>query len=137
MLIAGILAGVAAALTTGVVWLRRRYVVVGIVGTSMLPTYRPGDRVVVRRTPIHQVRRGQVVVVSSTPGASWVIKRAAAVPGDPVPAQTVPDLAGDRTVPAGRLILLGDNPADSFDSRQRGYYGEDDLLGVVLRSVTR
>lgn len=136
MIVGGLLVGVAAVLG-GIAWLRHRFVVVSIVGFSMLPTFRPGDRVVVRRTPPEEVHPGQIVVVSSQQGTSWVIKRVAAVPGDPVPERIVDVVDGDRTVPAGRLILLGDNPDGSLDSRQRGYYGAGELLGVVLRKVAR
>ena len=45
---AGLLAGIAVA-TGGVWWVRRRYAVVTVVGDSMVPAYRDGDRVVVRR----------------------------------------------------------------------------------------
>jgi signal peptidase I len=67
---------------------------------------------------------------NAVPFADRVVKRVAAVPGDPVPAGiAVPD----ARVPAGQLILLGDNPAESADSRQYGYAPEDEVIGVVLR----
>lgn len=64
----------------------------------------------------------------------WLIKRVAAAPGDPVPRPTVPALAhtADGRVHPGRLVLLGDNAAGSFDSRQLGSFPADRVLGVVI-----
>ncbi|MFI7153022.1 S26 family signal peptidase [Nonomuraea sp. NPDC050022] len=139
-----------AALAAGLVVARRRFVIVRISGASMLPTYRTGDRVLVRRTTGAGARRSQVVVLQTAlpggvwrtgplpqPGAArWFIKRAVAVPGDPVPAQVmdrVEALPGD-TVPAGRLVVLGDGPV-SEDSRVWGYVPFDRVLGVVIRRL--
>lgn len=114
--------------------LRRQLVVVTVIGMSMVPTYEPGERVVVRRAPAHALRRGQVVVFEE-PGntGGWMIKRVAAVAGDPVPRE----LAGrsETAVPAGRLVVLGDNPNGSFDSREIGYLPGDRVLGVVVRRL--
>ena len=164
---------VAAAGVLAVVRLRRRYLLVTVLGESMLPTYRPGERVLVRRTPPDALRVGQVVVLrghgapdegpggSGAPGANargaaagreaagqaaagraslsrrWTIKRVAATPGDPIPRDTVPALrsAPGTQVPAGRLVVLGDNPERSHDSRHAGYLSADRLFGVVLRKV--
>jgi signal peptidase I len=134
-------------LAAALVWLRRRYVVVTVHGASMRPTYREGDRVLIRRVPITAVRPGQVVVVSSTPPetalsddvSQWLIKRAIAVPGDPVPRERFPALrvVADTAVPPGHLVVLGDNPERSFDSRQAGYVTPGRLLGVVTRRLGR
>ncbi|WP_219602030.1 S26 family signal peptidase [Nonomuraea indica] len=139
----GVLAGVAGVLA--VVRLRRRYVVVTVHGESMLPTYRPGERLVVRRTAARAPRAGQVVVLAEAghppPGGhgtpSWIVKRVAAAPGDPIPRDTVPALRDEpgTHVPAGRLVVLGDNPDRSHDSRHSGYATTDRLLGVVRRKV--
>lgn len=137
-----------------VVRLRRRYMVVTVRGESMLPTYRPGERLVLRRTPPRALRTGQVVVLTeaghSPPdaplsgpraptgtGRYLIIKRVAALPGDPIPRDTVPALrtAPGTRVPAGHLVVLGDNADHSHDSRHSGYLTTDRLLGVVLRKV--
>lgn len=124
--------------------LRRRFVSVLIYGNSMEPTLRPGQRVLVRRTGADRVRRGQVVVLANPTGAPpeagsppWLIKRVAAVPGDPVPRETVPALryVTEPRVPAGRLVLLGDNHAASYDSRRAGYFTADTVLGIVVRTL--
>jgi signal peptidase I len=61
-------------------------------------------------------------------GLEWLVKRLAAGPGEPAPDD-------DRVVPADRMVLLGDNPAHSTDSRQVGYFAASDLLGVVVRRM--
>jgi signal peptidase I len=134
------------AVLAGVTWcLRRRYAVVAVQGRSMRPTYRAGDRLLVRRTGTGSIRRGQVVVFAESsdarpaPPAGWIIKRAIAVPGDPVPQDRVAALRSvtEEYVPAGRIVVIGDNPALSFDSRHFGYVTGDRVLGVVLRHMRR
>jgi signal peptidase I len=44
------------------VWARRNLLVADILGTSMHPTYQPGDKVLVRRLPAGRIRPGDVVV---------------------------------------------------------------------------
>lgn len=138
-----------AALATGVYLLRRRIAVVAVIGSSMQPTLAPGDRVLVRRVRIGQVRTGQIVVIEK-PGESgtwvtpplnratgqreWMIKRVAAVPGDHRPDAMPADSPG-LLIPAGKLVVLGDNPARSLDSRQIGYIPAERVLGVVLRPL--
>ncbi|SCF83361.1 S26 family signal peptidase [Streptomyces sp. Ncost-T10-10d] len=125
-------------------------VVVTVRGASMEPAYHDGDRVLVRRNRAFE--SGTVVVVEHPAGSwttapppigasgpvthrNWMIKRVMAVPGDPVPRTRVPALAEtpDDRVPAGQLVLLGDNPEVSFDSREVGYFPAERVLGVVLR----
>ena len=123
----------AAALT----WLRLRVVVVTVRGDSMAPTLHSGDRVVVRRERLSAVSAGALVVFARprTTEPGWLIKRAIAVPGDPLPREEVATLRtypGSR-VPAHRLVVLGDNPDESYDSRHFGYVKEEALLGVVHR----
>ncbi|WP_405087544.1 S26 family signal peptidase [Microbispora sp. NBC_01389] len=139
-----------AAVTLG---MRRAFVVVTVRGISMLPTLQDGDRVLVRRRGVTAVRPDDLVVFTDVideppvPVPAWaeeddgpltvlVVKRAIAVPGDPVPETRVPVLAGGTaSVPTGRLVVLGDNPAVSRDSRLYGYVAEERLLGVVIRRM--
>ncbi|WP_284466923.1 S26 family signal peptidase [Actinomadura madurae] len=125
-------------------WGQRSLVVVTVHGTSMMPTLRDGDRVLVRRRPLPHVRRGDIVVLeppldgrylpgpAGPDGRTWNVKRVAALPGDDLPSG-VPGASGD-TVPPGALAVLGDNP-DSIDSRHRGLFSGDRLLGVVVRRL--
>ena len=125
----------------------RRLVVVDVQGPSMEPTLYDGDRVLVRRTPLTAVRTGDLVVVARPHSAefaaagSWVIKRVAATAGEQIPpvirhswAENDIDFAG-ALVPEGRLLLLGDNPDRSGDSRHWGFTAGDAVLGVVTRSM--
>ncbi|TDC39219.1 S26 family signal peptidase [Micromonospora sp. KC213] len=145
-------AGVLASATVGLLWARRHLLLVSVVGRSMEPTLRPGDRVLARRVPLARVRPGDVVVVvapaamtaghptrPTDTGPGLLIKRAYAVPGEPVPVDRVPLLRQrpERVVPPGQLVVLGDNPPFSYDSRECGYVPESDLLGVVVRPRLR
>ena len=125
--------------------LRPGRMVVTVDGPSMEPTLQAGDRVVVRRTGVQGVRRNDIVLVHTArarhremippPGHfASLIKRVAAVPGDPVP----PGLAADPAVPAAvvppdRLLLVGDNRLRSRDSRHEGFYPTHEVVGVVVR----
>lgn len=115
-----VLTGVGAALALAggaLLVLRRQLLLVTVEGESMEPTYAAGDRLIVRRT---------------TPATDppLLVKRAVALPGDPVPGGIpVPD----RMVPAGRLVVLGDNADRSADSRGRGFIPATDVVGVLLR----
>jgi signal peptidase I len=65
-----------------------------------------------------------------------ILKRVAAVSGEPVPAGWAPPAAG-RRVPRGRLVLLGDNPSASLDSRQYGFFDRRSVRGVVVCKLVR
>lgn len=144
--------------------LRRRYLVITVSGRSMQPTYDDGERVLVRRADIAAVRPGAVVIFASTPenlweasnaamGGSpasarefprpnlrqWAIKRAIAIPGDQVPRKRCPALQAVRelTVPIGHLVVIGDSPSHSYDSRQFGYVPPGNLVGIVVRRLSK
>jgi signal peptidase I len=140
--------------------LRRRFLAITVEGRSMEPTLRAGDHLLVRRIRLACVRHGQVVVIeipdpparpaSESPsplpppdaplkaaGPRLFVKRAIALPGDPLPRDLVPALRDlpETAVPAGRLVVLGDNPGVSWDSREYGYVREEQLVGVALRRL--
>ncbi|MEU4519340.1 S26 family signal peptidase [Amycolatopsis sp. NPDC024027] len=109
--------------------LRRRYVVARVWGHSMSPTFHDGERVVATRRPHYRV--GDVIVFrpgSATTDVAWRIKRIAAVAGDPVPAWLETD---HLVVPAGRVVVVGDNTGHSADSRQLGYIDLTTVAGAV------
>lgn len=120
---------------------RSRLTVVTVLGTSMVPTCQPGDRVLVVRSG--RVRRGCVVVArppgAGRPTSGLVIKRVAAVSGDEVPEPVRPVVAQDR-VPPGRLVLIGDGDhrgARCGDSRLWGFFATEDVLGVVIAVLSK
>ena len=108
---------------------RRRYAVVTVDGVSMLPAYHHGDRLVARRgagrlavgdvVVFEQPRLGPEGRAEWRGGSRWMVKRVAALPGDPMPPSCVP-VNGAAPVPAGSLAVLGDNRAASADSRSFG-----------------
>ena len=136
----------------GVLLVRRRMAVVEVAGPSMKPTLSSGDRVLVRRAGMSELRPGLIVVVErprlnggwagSPPGwpprqREWLIKRVAALPGDRRPAD-VPSPGSDPddgTVPPGMFVVLGDNAAWSHDSRAIGCVPAERLLGVMIRPL--
>jgi signal peptidase I len=101
----------------------------------MEPELHHGDRVLVRRVSVGAVHPGQVVVLTGPADrpTDWMVKRAAAVPGDPVP-RTAGACSGP-VVPEDHLVVLGDNAALSLDSRRLGYLPADRLVGVVVRRL--
>ena len=86
---------------------------VAVKGMSMAPTLLPGDHLLVR--PARLLRRRDLVVVADphAPGR-WVVKRVVALPGESV-------VVDGRRLEAGEgIVLLGDNPQLSTDSRTYG-----------------
>ncbi|MGQ4267103.1 S26 family signal peptidase [Nocardiopsis changdeensis] len=131
-------------------WLRRTLVAVDVSGPSMAPTLADGDRVLVRRRRTADLRVGDVVVLEvprgagpwpadADPGHRWMVKRVAALPGDPTPAvcARAAGVAPGAPVPPGRMVVLGDNAALSADSRVWGYVPARRLLGVIRRRMAR
>lgn len=120
--------------------LRGSVLVAAVQGPSMLPTYRDGDRLLARRRGRALPRAGQVVVFRNpkpigVPGSSdgaLLIKRVIAIPGDPAPA----GVAGS-VVPAAHLAVVGDNAAQSLDSRQLGFIPVDHVIATVVRKLDR
>jgi signal peptidase I len=147
-----------AAMAGVLVVVRRCLTVVRVNGASMEPTYRTGDQLLVRCVwRASRLRRGQVVVVAppigndvdsapefqrrvdfSRGGRIFLVKRVAATSGDIIPAE-LRDLFADqigRPVPHGWVVLLGDNPARSVDSRQEGLIANERVRGVVVRKLS-
>lgn len=137
-----VIAAAGAAVAVGAA--RKLLLLVTVEGTSMTPTFPPGQRLLVLRTPVARVRTGAAVVFRLPPadppvregGARppLIVKRLAAGSGDPVPPavrNAVGPRAGAR-VPRGSVVLLGDDPATSTDSRVWGYVARRRITGVVV-----
>jgi signal peptidase I len=121
-----------------------------IPSSSMAPTLVPGDHIVV--TPYRfgkKANRGDVIVFRSPRAADeLMIKRVIGTPGDLVEtragrvlvcghALSEPYVAAQATsgaipaqiIPADSYFVLGDNRADSLDSRSWGVLPKDAVLG--------
>jgi signal peptidase I len=137
---------VAIALALGV---RSAIRIYSIPTASMTPTLQVGDHIVV--TPYHGAtpQRGDVVVFRSPASRNdLLVKRIVAIPGDLVEthagrlfvdghaaaepyvlAPTSTGTVASQVVPAGCFFVLGDNRANSFDSRQWGVLPAQFLIG--------
>lgn len=142
LLVAGgcvvLLAGCAAAA-------RLLLVVVEVRGGSMLPSFAPGDRVLVLRSRPGRFRRpppGSVIVLrmptDAMPagGRILMIKRVAAGAGEVVPESARPRLGAASVVPPGSFAVSADNP-DGTDSRQLGFIPADHVIGRVVGRLAR
>jgi nickel-type superoxide dismutase maturation protease len=99
------------AIAGAVAVLARRSVRFAVMGESMTPTLAAGDWVLARRT--QDIQAGQIVVAArpDRPGLE-VIKRVESVEGS-------------------RVMLAGDNPSASTDSREFGPVAVEAVVGVV------
>ncbi|MET9677780.1 S26 family signal peptidase [Streptomyces sp. NPDC006482] len=143
----------AALAATGVVAVcvrvRRSRLRVTVAGESMAPALMPGQVVIAHRVVSSGgLRAGDVVVLvkPECPGnwrwppadgplgqGSWLLKRLAALPGDPVPPAVATALGVSGPVPDGVAVVLGDNTAASVDSRDFGFVPVDRVIARVLR----
>lgn len=129
------------------------YQPVRIDGPSMLPTLRSADRVLITRG-VRSVKRGDVVVLVASENGQPIelVKRVIGVPGDVVEVKgDVAYVNGTRepdrgqhisgfdglswepvTVPRGNLFVMGDNRAQSEDSRYIGTVPASGVMGTVV-----
>jgi signal peptidase I len=114
---------------------RRLFLVVTVVGVSMVPALAPGDRVLVRRHCRAPVHVGDILVFHD-PDGRRAIKRVAALVGDVVPDSVRPVTGDTEVVPPGMLVLLGDG-VRSGDSRQWGFIPANHAVGPVIRKLSR
>jgi signal peptidase I len=122
--------------------------------SSMAPTLHTGDQILAERlTPrFGQLERGDLIVFRAPATRALMVKRVVALAGDRVgladgrlvvngqrQSEDYVDLAsvdsvyfGPEVVPAGSVFVLGDDRADSVDSRDYGPVPLDRVLGRVL-----
>lgn len=103
----------------------RRY---RVEGRSMLRAYAPGDRLVVERLSyrLRRPRLGEAVVVRRAGNVRLDLKRVAAGPGMRVTMH-----GEERTLGPEEWFLLGDNLAESSDSRHLGPVVTAEIVGRV------
>ena len=125
---------------------------VRIEGTSMVDTLRSGDMVLVTRFDYRGGRhpdRGDIVECSFPGRSGTYIKRVIGLPGDAVeikdsrtyingatlsePYATGPSEDYTAVLAQGEYLVLGDNRAESYDSRagDMGFISAENLLGRV------
>jgi signal peptidase I len=121
---------------------------------SMLPTLGPGDQVLVDKLA-HHPRRGDLVVFTRPRTGEILLKRVVALGGDTVAIQDGALYVDGRRarepyadpraidsvyfgpvrVPRGSVFALGDNRADSLDSRAFGAIAETRIIGRVVARI--
>lgn len=126
-----------------------------IPSTSMLPTLKIGDRLIIEKVSFkfNGISRGDIVVFHAPPASRMdevMIKRVIGLPGDTVsikkgivyingsPLEEPYELEKPRddfkpfTVPEGSIFVMGDNRNNSFDSRFWGVVPTDLIIGKAL-----
>lgn len=140
---------------------RSRLFTVRVRGSSMEPTFRDGETLIAKRAP-RRLRRGDIAVFAEpTPrnashrssghagrdagtaadkvawfADSLVVKRIAALGGDPAPPVIRATVGHGSVVPGDCVVVLSDNPA-GIDSRVWGYIPRASVVGSVLFPRTR
>ena len=122
---------------------------------SMVPTLNVGDRLFVTRVyNADNLKRGDIVVFYSEELQEDLIKRLIGLPGDKIEIKdgvvsvngevlkedyvgSQDDFNGEYEVPEGKFLFLGDNRANSKDSRYwiNPYIDEDDISGKAQVKV--
>jgi signal peptidase I len=136
-----------------------RYQAFRVPTSSMAPTLRPGDFILVEKGRITRPERGDVVVLVDPRERKKMIKRVVAVGGESVSMEAgriyvdgselrmepFNDLPREElmrrpglgefswNIPRGYLFVMGDNVLNSFDSRQFGPIPIDDVIGPVFK----
>ena len=124
--------------------------------TSMLPTIKAGDQLIVTRVfDRSKLKRGDIVVFNSDELGKILVKRLIGLPGEKIhvddngqvfvngekidePYVISPEaLAADFNVPEDSYLFFGDNRADSFDARKwdEPYINGDEIMGKARLRV--
>ncbi len=124
---------------------------------SMVPTLQVGDRVLANKFiyRLSEPKREDIIVFESVEYGVDLMKRVVGVPGDEIEVrsgilfvngeqQEVPYLNrelpddssyGTKTVPPGHVFVMGDNRADSADSRIFGAVPKENIVGEAFLRV--
>jgi signal peptidase I len=122
---------------------------------SMEPTLRPGDQALVVKREGHTPTRGELVAFHSPRGGAIMLKRVVAVAGDTVGLEDGVLVVNGRQVAepfvnheaidsvyfgpvrvkAGTFFAMGDNRANSEDSRDFGAIPDSSIIGRAVARV--
>ena len=124
---------------------------------SMVPTLEVGDRILANKFiyRFSEPERGDIIVFESPDGETYLTKRVLGLPGDTITVEhgslyvnderqretyLNPDLTdessyGPTEVPAGHVFVMGDNRANSADSRSIGPVPQDNIVGEAFLRV--
>jgi len=110
-----------------------------VTGNSMLPTLHDGQIVMVIRTGLIPIKRGDIVVLQHSDG-EYLIKRVVGIPGDTICVQQNVVYVNEPCSPTGTTTILdnnlyyvlGDNMEHSVDSRVFGPIEYKNIAGVVI-----
>lgn len=107
-------------------------------GKSMEPTFHENERLLVTRAYriFGDIQLGDVVVFQRS--GDLLIKRVVALPGETIPPEYSPVrpvlLTAEGRVPPGYLYVVGDNLAQSEDSRYFGPIALNWVIGKVVNN---
>lgn len=146
--------------SSGSYWLISHFLMssVEVQGRSMLPTLQDGDRYVLNRWVYHckQPQRGDLVVIRDPGHNDFAVKRIVALPCESVYVRSglvyvnnqkleEPYLSPGTATPAfatkekwlvigqQRYFVMGDNRAESEDSRIYGTIHRNDIIGCIIK----
>ncbi|MHC4309871.1 MAG: signal peptidase I [Planctomycetota bacterium] len=115
--------------------------IIHVDGKSMEPTLMKGDYALVNGySYVFSVpKKGDIVLVKRktevrSDNINLSIKRITGIPGDTVQFMNAKDNSKNVTVtlPEGEYFLVGDNTANSYDSRHYGPMKESKIIGKVI-----
>jgi signal peptidase I len=133
-----------------------------IPSASMEPTLQIGDRIIVSKLSVDfgTIHRGDIVVFKAPPAENCgepvtdLVKRVIGIPGDHLRSvgntiyvngnkldqtwtYTKPfgQAIGEVTVKSGQYFMMGDNRADSCDSRMWGTVAKKDIIGKAFLRI--
>lgn len=131
--------GISLLLLLGVaVFVYMNFFTIQVKGRSMLETFREGERLLATRAYwlVGPIKRNDVIVIKGTEPGEFLIKRVNRLGGETVDMLNVPNNwdfeNGAFTVPEGYLWVLGDNFAESEDSRAFGPIPLERVVGKVV-----
>lgn len=133
-------------------FLLTHFTVMYIPSTSMEPTYKVNDLIVIWRTQF--VNHGDIIMVSKDTNDNRYAKRIIGLPGDTIAIhdgkawrngepleepylkeQYIQGNFEETTVPDGKVFCMGDNRNNSADSRIFGCFDIQNIIGKALFKI--